>query len=192
MSQQLLHRVHQLDRRLLHIHHLVLQMVDRVDTFTRLIKVPSGGYFAARHYSQIRLGAILDREESEMLLIVVLNGASDGRGVEIKRGKFLQIPYNFSQLSIGRSLDDVLLYLLLLLSHLLIIKSPINFHILNARKRLEPQKQQRTPLHPRTHTSTEKTSDEHTHRQEPARHACSLEIETQSQCAHQLATEESN
>ena len=71
------------------------------------------------------LCGILDGKESEMLLIVVLNGAGDGRGAEVEWGEFLKIPNNLRQFSIGRSLDDVLLYLLLLLSHLLIIQIPL-------------------------------------------------------------------
>lgn len=125
MSQQLFHRVHQFYRRLLHIHHLILQVVDRVDTLARLIKVTSWGHLTARHNSQMGLCGILDGKESEMLLIVVLNGAGDGRGAEVEWGEFLKIPNNLRQFSIGRSLDDVLLYLLLLLSHLLIIQIPL-------------------------------------------------------------------
>jgi len=167
-------------------------VVDSIGAFGCLIEVLPGCNLTARHHGKVLLLLILEREEREMLLVVLLDGGSDGGAVGVERGQFLQISDDFRELSVGGALDDVLLYLFLLLSHAIIKIRPIIFHIRNARQRLEPQDLQGPPRHTRTHAGPKETSDEHTDRQEQAGHSVRHQAETCTISTRQYPAEESH
>lgn len=117
MIEQLFNRINEFDGCILDGNNFCLEVINGVDFFVDLIEVLSRLDLADGHECEMLVIVCFEWEESEMFLIVFLDGLGDAVGVEVERRQFLKIPQDFIEFSIWSGFDDVLLYLFLLLRH---------------------------------------------------------------------------